>query len=76
MRASHLHHEGERKILVESANSVLSVDEVYHATTVISLFNYYNKFVDLNGVSELTPEGYESSGLRLSQHGYGPPSTK
>jgi hypothetical protein len=51
----------------------LSVEEVYHANAVIALFNFYNKFVDLNGVSELTPEGYEASGVRLSKHGYAPP---
>jgi hypothetical protein len=43
---------------------------------VISLFNFYNTFVDLNGVDELTPEGYEASGVRLSTQGYCPPPEK
>jgi len=39
---------------------------------VISLFNFYNAFVDVNGVNELSPEGYEASGKRLSTQGYAP----
>ena len=39
---------------------------------VISLFNFYNAFVDVNGVKELSPEGYEASGKRLSTQGYAP----
>ncbi len=76
VRASHVHDEGERRVLVLSASNTLSAEEVYHANAVISLFNFYNKFVDLNGVAELTPEGYEASGVRLSQHGYGPPAAR
>ena len=37
---------------------------------VIALFNFYNKWVDLNGVKLLSPEGYAASGKRLAQHGY------
>lgn len=62
--------------MVEGAARVLRVDEIYHANAVISLFNFYNKFVDLNGVAELTADGYGASGVRLSQHGYAPPSTQ
>lgn len=75
MRASHLHDTSERRELVESAAGALTVDEVYHANAVIALFNFYNKLVDLNGVDELTPEGYEASGVRLSTMGYAPPQT-
>ena len=52
----------------------LGADEIYHASSVIALFNFYNTFVDVNGVDELTPEGYEASGVRLSTHGYAPPA--
>jgi hypothetical protein len=41
----------------------------------VSLFQFYNSFVDLNGVDELTREGYEASGRRLSTQGYAPPAT-
>jgi hypothetical protein len=71
--ASHSHNERARKVTVESAASVLVAEEVYHATAVISLFNFYNTFVDLNGVAELTTEGYTASGVRLATHGYAPP---
>ena len=71
--ASHLHDDKARRALVESAAAVLTVDEVYQANAVIALFNFYNKLVDLNGVDELTPEGYRASGVRLSTMGYAPP---
>lgn len=43
---------------------------------MIALFNFYNKFVDVNGVDDLTPAGYEASGVRLSTMGYAPPAQK
>jgi hypothetical protein len=72
--ASHVPAEPTRRHLVEQAATILTVEEVYHATAVISLFNFYNKFVDLNGVDELTAAGYEGSGVRLSTMGYAPPA--
>jgi hypothetical protein len=56
-----------------AATAVLTPDEVYLATMVIALFQFYNAFVDLNGVEPLSPEGYEASGVRLSTQGYAPP---
>jgi len=56
------------------ASEVLSPDEVYLASMVIGLFNFYNTFVDLTGVDELTVQGYEASGVRLSTVGYAPPA--
>jgi hypothetical protein len=76
VRASHSHDESERRAIVLATTGHLRADEIYHANAVISLFNFYNKFVDLNGVSELSAEGYAASGVRLSTHGYGPPATK
>jgi hypothetical protein len=52
----------------------LSPDEIYLATMVIALFNFYNSFVDLHGVDELSAEGYTASGVRLSTVGYAPPA--
>ncbi|MGH2899213.1 MAG: hypothetical protein ACRDMZ_11110 [Solirubrobacteraceae bacterium] len=72
--ASHVSADVTRRTLVEAAAEVLTVDEVYHANAVIALFNFYNKFVDLNGVAELAPEGYRASGVRLSTAGYAPPA--
>lgn len=72
--ASHVHDAEQRRALVLNAANTLTVDEIYHANTVIALFNFYNKFVDLHGVDELTPEGYRQSGVRLSTHGYAPPA--
>lgn len=70
VRASHLHADSAREAMVLEANQTLTPEEHYLATMVIALFNFYNKFVDLNGVDELSPEGYAASGVRLSEHGY------
>lgn len=56
-----------------TATTVLTPDEVYLATMVIALFQFYNAFVDMNGVEPLSPEQYEASGVRLSTQGYAPP---
>jgi hypothetical protein len=72
--ASHERDEPRRRAAVVAQTARLTADEIYHANSVIALFNFYNTFVDLNGVDELTAEGYEASGVRLSTHGYGPPA--
>jgi hypothetical protein len=58
---------------VVAAHAVLGPDGAYLASMVIALFKFYNAFVDLNGVAELTEAGYEASGQRLCMHGYAPP---
>ena len=72
--AGHQRDEAMRRTLVLEASKTLTADEIYLATMVISLFQFYNSFVDLNGVAALTPEGYEASGARLCAHGYAPPA--
>ncbi len=74
VEASHLHDPSERSALVDAAAKTLGPDEFYNALSVIALFNFYNKFVDVGGVAELTQAGYDASGVRLSQHGYAAPS--
>ena len=72
--ASHERDEPARRALVMRASETLTPDEVYLASMVIGLFNFYNTFVDLTGVDELTVQGYEASGARLSTVGYAPPA--
>ena len=74
--ASHERDEPARRALVMRAAAILTPDEVYLASMVIGLFNFYNTFVDLTGVDELTVQGYEASGVRLSTIGYAPPATE
>ena len=74
--ASNDRTDAGRRSASARACETLSADEMYLASLVISLFNFYNTFVDLNGVDELTPEGYEASGVRLSTQGYCPPPEK
>ena len=58
---------------VARAAEVLTADEIYLASLVIALFEFYNAFVDVNGVEELTRGGYDATGVRLSTVGYAPP---
>jgi hypothetical protein len=71
--ASHERDASRRGDIVARVAEVLTSDEVYLASMVIALFNFYNTFVDLNGVDEMSAEMYDASGLRLSTVGYGPP---
>ena len=51
-----------------------SDEALYDAITVCALFNFYNKWVDATGVSDMTPEAYQGSGERLAGLGYVPPT--
>jgi hypothetical protein len=74
VRSSNENDEGRRATAALEATRTLSPDEFYLATLVVSLFQFYNSFVDLNGVAELSAAGYEASGIRLSTIGYAPVS--
>ena len=47
-------------------------EAVYDAITVCALFNFYNRWVDAAGVSDLPRAAYEASGERLATRGYIP----
>lgn len=47
-------------------------EAVYDAITVCALFNFYNKWVDATGVSEMPAEAHAASGQRLAASGYVP----
>jgi hypothetical protein len=49
-----------------------SEEAIYDAITVCALFNFYNRWIDGTGVSDLGPEGYAQSGERMKAHGYAP----
>lgn len=65
--------EARRRAGAERAHAELGADGSYLASMVIALFKFYNAFVDLNGVAELSDAGYEASGRRLCTQGYAPP---
>jgi hypothetical protein len=71
--ATHERDAERRHTRVARAGEVLTPDEIYLATSVIALFNFYNTWVDLNGVDQLSREGYDATGVRLSSVGYAPP---
>ena len=72
--ASNDRDEGNRREAMQRVAQTLTADEIYLATMVIALFNFYNAFVDLNGVEDLSAEGYTASGVRLASAGYAPPT--
>ncbi len=48
-----------------------SEEAIYDAITVCALFNFYNKWIDATGVSDMPAAAYEMSGVRMAAHGYG-----
>jgi alkylhydroperoxidase family enzyme len=54
-----------------------SDEALYDAISVCALFNFYNKWIDATGVSDLPADAYLASGDRLAARGYVPePSSK
>lgn len=49
-----------------------SEEALYDAITVCALFNFYNKWIDAAGVSDMTSAAYAGSGTRLATLGYVP----
>jgi len=49
-------------------------EALYDAITVCALFNFYNRWVDAAGVSDMPHEAYLASGERLGTQGYIPAS--
>jgi hypothetical protein len=54
--ASHVHDEANRRQMVGTAATTLGSHAVYEANMVIALFNFYNKWIDLNGVAPLSTD--------------------
>jgi alkylhydroperoxidase family enzyme len=48
-------------------------EALYDAITVCALFNFYNKWIDATGVSDMPAAAYSASGERLAAFGYAPP---
>jgi len=45
-------------------------EAVYDAITVCALFNFYNKWIDGTGVSDMPAAAYQATGERLATLGY------
>ncbi|MFZ2225118.1 MAG: hypothetical protein WAV26_10595 [Candidatus Deferrimicrobium sp.] len=61
--------------LEEAKAAGWSEEALYDAITVCALFNFYNKWIDATGVSDMTAAAYASSGERLATSGYVPRDT-
>ena len=49
-----------------------SDEALYDAITVCALFNFFNKWIDATGVSDMPAPAYAASGERLATAGYAP----
>lgn len=47
-----------------------SEEAIYDAITVCALFNFYNKWIDATGVSDMPAAAYAMSGERMAANGY------
>jgi hypothetical protein len=45
-------------------------EALFDAITVSALFNFYNKWIDATGVSDMPAAAYAASGERLASRGY------
>lgn len=65
------------KIRQEDVNALKAVgwsdEAIYDAVNVCALFNFYNRWIDANGVGHHPPELYTFTGVRLAQSGYADP---
>jgi alkylhydroperoxidase family enzyme len=52
-----------------------SEEALYDAISVCALFNFYNKWIDATGVSDMPAAAYAMSGERLATFGYAPPGS-
>ncbi|MDH5196059.1 MAG: peroxidase [Gemmatimonadota bacterium] len=49
-----------------------STEAVYDAITVCALFNFFNKWIDATGVSDMPAAAYLASAERMAASGYAP----
>ena len=50
----------------------MTEEELYDAITVVSLFQFYNCWIDATGVHDMPASDYEAMGKRMAAHGYAP----
>jgi alkylhydroperoxidase family enzyme len=62
--------------LDEAKDAGWSDEALYDAITVCALFNFYNKWIDASGVSDMPAAAYDASGQRLATVGYAPLSVR
>jgi alkylhydroperoxidase family enzyme len=62
-----------RQMDVDQAKAAGWTEEaLYDAITVCALFNFFNKWIDATGVSDMPADAYAASGRRLATAGYVP----
>ena len=71
-RMNHESHTLEMEDLDRARAAGLSDEALYDAITVCSLFNFYNRWIDAIGVSDMPAAAYTASGARLANARYIP----
>ncbi len=62
----------EQADVQRAINAGWSGEAIYDAITVCALFNFYNKWIDATGVSDMPAAAYDASGVRMAARGYVP----
>lgn len=69
-------NRASNQLAPDDVNAVLAAgwttEAVYDAISVSALFNFYNKWIDATGVSDMPAAAYAASGERLATQGYVP----
>jgi uncharacterized peroxidase-related enzyme len=52
-----------------------SDEAIYDGITVCAMFNFFNRWVNASGVSDMPPTAYQIGGKRMATEGYVPPTT-
>jgi hypothetical protein len=60
----------DRKWVEQARAAGWSEAALYDAATVMSLFNFYNRWTDAMGVQDMPAAAHVESGKRLAQFGY------
>jgi alkylhydroperoxidase family enzyme len=72
-------NRASNQLAPDDVNAVLAAgwttEAVYDAISVSALFNFYNKWIDATGVSDMPAAAYAASGERLATQGYAPAPT-
>ena len=67
---------GASRVTAEDAERLRAAgwsdEAIYDAVTVCALFNFYTRWVDATGVSDMPAEAYALAGRRMAEGGYIP----
>jgi alkylhydroperoxidase family enzyme len=60
----------DRSVVEKARAAGWSDGALYDAASVVSLFNFYNTWIDATGVHDMPAAAYAASGIRMAERGY------